>query len=83
MDDGAQLGIALVPACLIRSELMSGKIQALSGNTIEGWKGYYLCYPEERQHLPALMAFRAWLLSQVSEATDLGLPGFKLDAEAL
>jgi len=79
----AQLGIALVPECLIRSELLSGKMQALSGNTIEGWKGYYLCYPEERQHVPALMAFRAWLLSQVNEPQGLGLPGFKLATAAM
>jgi hypothetical protein len=32
-----------VPACLIGSELLSGKVQAISGSTIEGWKGYYLC----------------------------------------
>ncbi len=70
----AQLGVALVPACLISNELLSGKVQAISGNTIEGWKGYYLCYPEERQHLPAVMAFREWLISQVSECQDPDLP---------
>lgn len=64
----AELGVALVPACLISDELSSGKIQSISGNTIEGWKGYYLCYPEERQHLPALLAFRAWLLRQANES---------------
>lgn len=71
----AQLGVALVPACLISSELLSGKVQAISGNTIEGWKGYYLCYPEERQHLPAVMAFREWLITQVGECRDTDLPG--------
>lgn len=79
----AELGVALVPECLIRSELLSGKMQALSGNTIEGWKGYYLCFPEERQHVPALMAFRAWLLSQVNKPQDLGLPDFKLTTATL
>jgi DNA-binding transcriptional LysR family regulator len=67
----AELGVALVPACLISEELGSGKMQAISGNTIEGWKGYYLCYPEERQHLPALLAFRAWLLRQANESHEL------------
>ena len=77
----AQLGVALVPACLISSELLSGKVQAISGNTIEGWKGYYLCYPEERQHLPALMAFREWLIRQVDECRDPVLPGCKLPGQ--
>ena len=71
----AELGIALVPACLIGSELLSGKVQAISGSTIEGWKGYYLCYPEERQHLPTVMAFREWLISQVGECQDPDPPG--------
>ena len=74
----AQLGVALVPACLISSELLSGKVQAISGNTIEGWKGSYLCYPEDRQHLPALIAFRQWLISQVDGCQDPDLHGGQL-----
>ena len=62
----AGLGVALVPECLVREELASGKVRAVYSNTIKGWKGYYLCYPEDRQHLPALVAFRSWLLGQAS-----------------
>ena len=28
-------------------------------------KGYYLCYPEQKAHLPALQTFRAWLMEGV------------------
>lgn len=62
----AGLGVALVPECLVRDELASGVVRAVFSNTIKGWKGYYLCYPDDRQHLSSLVEFRNWLLEQAN-----------------
>jgi len=34
--------------------------------------GYYLCYPEHKAGLPALQAFRGWLLEAAGTAGPAG-----------
>ncbi|QYY32586.1 LysR family transcriptional regulator [Cupriavidus pinatubonensis] len=60
------LGIALIPRCLIEEELANGALVVAHPARVLSNKGYYLCYPEHKQHLPALQTFRAWLM----EGTD-------------
>ncbi|AOY91141.1 LysR family transcriptional regulator [Cupriavidus sp. USMAA2-4] len=59
------LGIALIPRCLIEEELALGALVVAHPARVLSRKGYYLCYPEQKQHLPALQTFRAWVMEGV------------------
>jgi DNA-binding transcriptional LysR family regulator len=51
------LGIALIPRCLIEEEIATGTLVVAHARVLAK-KGYYLCYPEQKAHLPALQTFR-------------------------
>jgi len=57
----AGIGIGLVPRMLVEDELLRGELAAL-GDAIPSQRGYYLVYPARNDSLPALAAFRQWLL---------------------
>ncbi|MGY8525066.1 LysR family transcriptional regulator [Paracidovorax citrulli] len=59
------LGIALIPRCLIEQELASGALVVAHPARVLSSKGYYLCYPEQKKHLPALQIFREWVMEGV------------------
>lgn len=59
------LGIALIPRCLIEEELATGTLVVAHPARVLARKGYYLCYPEQKAHLPALLTFRKWLMEGV------------------
>lgn len=69
----AGLGIGLVPLCLVRDELESGMLVPAFGGILRLSAGYHLCYPESRSRMPALVAFRDWLVAQARE-TPTSLP---------
>jgi LysR family transcriptional regulator, glycine cleavage system transcriptional activator len=64
----AGMGLALVPRCLVQDELDAGVVTAPLDDTPAGrfrmQTGYHLCYPESKAQVPALRAFREWLLGQ-------------------
>lgn len=61
----AGLGVAVLPTFLCADELANGQIvEAFAATRVPTGKGYWLVYPERRADLPALRAFRAWLLAQ-------------------
>jgi len=64
----AGLGLALVPRCLVQDELDQGVVTApLDGTPAGGFEleaGYHLCYPEGKAQVPALRAFRDWIVAQ-------------------
>ncbi|WP_371319801.1 LysR substrate-binding domain-containing protein [Variovorax sp. dw_308] len=58
------MGLGLLPACIVHQDLDAGVVHSpLPVWRIMPW-GYYLCYPEEKAGLPALVAFRDWLLER-------------------
>ncbi|QKZ05555.1 LysR substrate-binding domain-containing protein [Pseudomonas eucalypticola] len=57
----ADIGIGLVPRILIADELASGELTCPTLPYASA-RGYYLVYPPRNQALPALDAFRHWLL---------------------
>lgn len=59
----AGFGIALIPRCLVLDELHDGRLETAVTVHRTSARGYYLCYPESRASMPALKAFRAWLLT--------------------
>ncbi|MBC7956870.1 MAG: LysR family transcriptional regulator [Cytophagales bacterium] len=61
----AGMGLALVPRCLVEEELEAGLVEAAPFPVFVQQTGYYFCYPDNRAQLPALQAFRGWLLAQV------------------
>lgn len=60
----AGLGLAIVPRFLVEEELRSGALVIPVDRSLVGQEGYYLVYPEEKAGLPAVAAFRDWLLAE-------------------
>ena len=60
----AGLGVAIVPRFLIEEELRSGALAVAVDRPARGPEGYYLVYPEAKATLPAVVAFRDWLLGE-------------------
>ena len=66
----AGLGVAIMPRFLIEEELASGELAIPFDQPVRSTQAYYFVYPEEKQELPALRAFRDWLLAQVGPAAQ-------------
>lgn len=65
----AGLGVAVLPTFACEDELAKGQVvEAFADTRVATGKGYWLVYPERRAGLPALQAFRAWLLAQHGRA---------------
>jgi LysR family glycine cleavage system transcriptional activator len=60
----AGLGLAIVPRFLVEEELRSGVLVVPVDRPVTGTEGYYLVYPETKAALPAIVAFRDWLLGE-------------------
>jgi LysR family transcriptional regulator, glycine cleavage system transcriptional activator len=60
----AELGVALLPKCLVQREIAHGLTVELFGSTIASWKGYYLCTNQRQTPSPQLAIFIDWLASQ-------------------
>jgi LysR family transcriptional regulator, glycine cleavage system transcriptional activator len=61
----AGLGVAVLPTFACDEELAQGKVvEAFADSRLATGKGYWLAYPERRALLPALRAFRGWLLGE-------------------
>ncbi|MFY9341669.1 MAG: LysR substrate-binding domain-containing protein [Planctomycetota bacterium] len=61
----AGLGVAVLPTFVCEDELAAGKVvEAFAATRLTTGKSYWLVYPERRASLPALQAFRTWLLAQ-------------------
>ncbi|MCU0867525.1 MAG: transcriptional regulator GcvA [Planctomycetes bacterium] len=61
----AGLGLAVLPTFACDEELAQGKVvEAFADSRLATGKGYYFAYPERRALLPALRAFRGWLLGE-------------------
>jgi LysR family glycine cleavage system transcriptional activator len=69
----AGLGVALLPTFACDAELADGRVvEAFPGTRTTTGKGYWLAYPERRANLPALQAFRSWLLQQHGRSVPAG-----------
>lgn len=61
----AGLGVGLVPHIFVKDEIARGELLSL-GEPLQSDRNYYLVYPTQHANLPALVAFKEWLLSQTS-----------------
>lgn len=65
----AGLGVAVLPWFAVEHELERGSVvEAFASTRARTGKGYWLAYPERRATLPAMRAFRGWLLAQHGHA---------------
>lgn len=58
----AGLGVGLVPHILVKDEIARGELLAI-GTPRQSQRSYYLVYPPQHATLPALVAFKEWVLS--------------------
>jgi LysR family glycine cleavage system transcriptional activator len=59
----AGLGVAVLPTFVCDVELANGAVvEAIAASRLATGRGYYLARPEGRPEMPALAAFRRWLL---------------------
>lgn len=66
----AGLGIALMPLFLIRSEIENGQLVVAWPHTVKSPSSYYFVTPKTRARTHAVVAFRGWLLSEISREND-------------
>lgn len=60
----AGLGVAVLPTFVCAGELANGEVvEAIADSKLATGKSYFLARPEGRAELPALTAFRRWLLA--------------------
>ncbi len=63
----AGLGVALVPRFMVREELLRRSLVIPFDKPMTSAESYYLAYTERKRPLPAVQAFRAWILDQVAQ----------------
>lgn len=64
------LGVALMPRFMVAEELASGRLVIPFDRALDAGEAYVLAYPEASADLPALRAFRDWLLAGGGDETD-------------
>lgn len=66
----AGLGLGLLPAIFVEEELRTGSLVALADAAAVSNDGYYLICPRRQAPLPALAAFRTWLMAPSAPAAS-------------
>lgn len=64
------VGVALLPEFLATGELADGRLVSAFGPAMPGGGSYYLTWPDQAAAYPPLVAFRDWLHSEISGATN-------------
>jgi LysR family glycine cleavage system transcriptional activator len=60
------LGVALMPSFMVAEELARGSLIAPFEHALDTGAAYVLAYPEASTDMPALRAFRDWLLTEIA-----------------
>ncbi|QEE45266.1 LysR family transcriptional regulator [Rhizobium sp. WL3] len=60
------LGVALLPTFLIQDELARGDLVPAVDQPMRSAQRYYLAFPRERAAYPPLVAFREWIVRELS-----------------
>ncbi len=67
----AGMGIGVVPQFVVADHVAAGRLITPFDVVVKSRFAYYLVYPEQKRHLPKVLAFRRWMLRTVRQA---GLP---------
>ncbi|WP_294927947.1 LysR family transcriptional regulator [uncultured Paracoccus sp.] len=70
----AGLGVALLPACLIETELAAGQLQPVADRPLTTDQCYYTVVPDGKTGNPLVSGFQDWLGAQMAEAQPVA-PG--------
>ena len=62
----AGLGAALLPRYAFQEDLDGGTIQVLSQTGLPSTRGYYFVCPEDKADMPAVIAFRDWIVEMAA-----------------
>ena len=60
----AGIGVAVLPRFLVEDEVAAGRLTIPFDVAVRSDHAYYLVHPEEKSELPAVRAFRDWLLAE-------------------
>lgn len=60
------LGVALLPTFLVQEELKRGELVPAVNRPMPSAQRYYLAFPRERAAYPPLVAFREWIVRELS-----------------
>lgn len=72
----ADMGIAVLQRCLVRDDLLAGRVAApFPGLQARIARGYHLCAPPQRRDHYALACFRKWLLDTAGADPDVAAAG--------
>jgi DNA-binding transcriptional LysR family regulator len=72
----ADMGIAVLQRCLVRDDLLAGRVAApFPDLPIRIARGYHLCAPAQRRDHYALACFRLWLLETAGQDPDVRAAG--------
>jgi LysR family transcriptional regulator, glycine cleavage system transcriptional activator len=66
----ADMGVGLVPLCLVTDELNSQRLIRLTENRLDIGHGHFLCYRRERIGNAVVRQFRDWLMSEAGGAAS-------------
>lgn len=67
----AGLGVALMPRFFVLGEIAQGELVVPSPYVLHNQRGYYFVYPEDKQGLESLQAFRNWLQEQARNYREM------------
>jgi len=67
----AELGLALLPAFLVRSEIERGTLVFASPQRLRSDGRYYIVYPTVKENNVDILAFRDWLVGEIQRESDV------------
>ncbi|MFA7438161.1 LysR substrate-binding domain-containing protein [Castellaniella sp.] len=70
------LGVALIPAFLIRPELDSGQLIILNPHSSPDPRAFHLIVPERKVSQPSVVKFRQWLVDAAQHGAAVAEPAF-------
>jgi LysR family glycine cleavage system transcriptional activator len=74
----AGLGIALLPAFLVRSEIERGTLVFASHQHLRSDGRYYVVYPTAKENNADILAFRDWLVGEIQRESSVETGGIRL-----
>ncbi len=74
----AGMGVALLPAFLVRSEIERGTLAFASAHRLRSDGRYYIVYPTMKENNVDILAFRDWLVDAIHRESSVDSAGARL-----
>ncbi len=69
------IGVALAKASLVQYDIADGRLVQLGDTATPIELAYFLVYPPDSAGNPASLAFRKWIIGEITEGVDRGQAG--------